>query len=156
MHYPNSNPYFFGRISILKHCSGNNFTFNPIILVANSKRYFVCPSVGSSVGPAVGPSVCGSICPWVRWFSKTANSTKFKRIQVNSTKFNKIHDFSQLLAEWLPCLSVFFTETEMRTVIQRSKRFPFQERKTEHRFVTDPFCRSLVVSDKWSVVSFRC
>ena len=48
-------------------------------LVANSN------SVRGFLRPWVGPSVRGSVS--VRRFSKTANSTKFKKIQVNSTKF---------------------------------------------------------------------
>ena len=42
---------------------------------------------------SVGPWVCRSVSPWVTCFSKTANSKKFKGIQVNQTKFATFRNY---------------------------------------------------------------
>ena len=48
--------------------------------------------------PSVGPTVDQSVRPWVTRFLKTAYSKKFMGILLNSTKFNSIHNISQLIA----------------------------------------------------------
>ena len=63
------------------------FNFVSLVAKSNSIRGFVRPWVRRSVGPSVRRSR-------VSWKPQ---------IQVNSTKFSKIHDFSQLLAKWRPC-----------------------------------------------------
>ena len=48
-------------------------------------------------------SIRGFVRPSVRPSVGRSRVSRKSRIQVNSTKFNKIHAFSQLLAEWRPC-----------------------------------------------------
>ena len=76
---------------------------------SNSIRGFVHPSVSPLVHRSVGPLVRRSVCGSVRGlsgglslglsvgqaFHKNRELKKFKGIQVNSTKFNKIRDFLQ-------------------------------------------------------------
>ena len=41
----------------------------------------------------------------------------------------------------------FSLKRKSETASRGKKRFPFQERKTEFRFETEPFCRSLIFTD---------
>ena len=63
-----------------------------------------------------------SVRRWVTRFSKNTNSKKFKGIKVNSTKFNKIHDISQLLASW-PCFIISIILFSLLSLLQLKMAF---------------------------------
>ena len=52
-------------------------------------------------------SIRGFVRLWVRGLVRWSHVSQKPQIKVNSRKFKKIHDFSQLLAEWRPCCSFF-------------------------------------------------
>ena len=70
----------------------------------SNKKLFSCKKqLYKRLYPSVGRSVGRSVGPWVH--QAFLKNRKFNKIQGNSSKFNKIHDFLQLLAGWRTCLS---------------------------------------------------
>ena len=67
-----------------------------LVANSNSVRGFLRPWVGPSVRPSDRRSFCPSVGPSMG--QAFLENREFKKIQVNSTKFKQIHDFSQLLA----------------------------------------------------------